>query len=149
MNPITPELRAYLSELQSHAENYVAELDELARLGESAGLSSRDFFAVERLLQILIETAIGIAKHWLKQLQRSAPVDAYQAFELLAGSGRITPADLSRWKKIIGMRNALVHDYLNVDRQILLAVLQQRAYRYLLDFIRLAATAMQEANGAL
>ncbi len=42
------------------------------------------------------------------------------------------------------MRNALVHDYLNVYRQIVLAVLQQRAYQQLLDFIRMAGNAIND-----
>ncbi len=44
------------------------------------------------------------------------------------------------------MRNALVHDYLNVDRQIVLAVLMQQAYRQLLAFIRRAVGAMNNES---
>ncbi len=142
MGKIFPELHAYLQDVRVHAENIVSELDELGDLSETAKLSNRDFYAVERLLQILTEACIGVAKHWVKSLNKTAPVDAYQAFETLLGLGIISPQELSTWKRIIGMRNALVHDYLNVDRQIVLAVLQQRAYRQLLEFIRRAGEAM-------
>jgi uncharacterized protein YutE (UPF0331/DUF86 family) len=137
-----PELRAYLTELQAQAENYVLELDALERESRAEGLSNRDFFAAERLLQVLIEAAIGVAKHWVKELHRATPVDAYQSFELLSGLEKLDAGELTRWKKIVGMRNALVHDYLNVDRQLILAVLQQRAYVFVLDFIRKAAAGM-------
>jgi len=82
-----------------------------------------------------------------KDINKTAPVDTYQAFELLLGLGRLSHKELANWKRIIGMRNALVHDYLNVDRQIVLAVLQQRAYRQLLEFIRRAGEAMNSEAG--
>lgn len=141
-----PELPAYLLELQGQAENYVLELDALAQESRAGGLSNRDFFAAERLLQVLTEAAIGVAKHWVKELHRATPVDAYQSFELLAGFGKLETGALARWKKIVGMRNALVHDYLNVDRQLILAVLQQHAYVFVLDFIRKAAAGMNEGS---
>ena len=142
MSQITPELRTYLHELQIHAENIVLELDELSELSVNANLSNRDFYAAERLLQVLTEACIGIAKHWVKFLNKTAPIDAYQAFELLLGLGILSHQELPTWKRIIGMRNALVHDYLNVDRQIVLAVLQQQAYHQLMAFIRRAGEAM-------
>jgi uncharacterized protein YutE (UPF0331/DUF86 family) len=142
MSEITPELRAYLTEVQIHAENISLELDEISELSLSANLSNRDFYAAERLLQVLTEACIGIAKHWVKLLNKTAPVDAYQVFEMLSGLGLLSQQELIGWKRIIGMRNALVHDYLNVDRQIVLGVLQQRAYRQLLAFIHRAGEAM-------
>jgi uncharacterized protein YutE (UPF0331/DUF86 family) len=73
-------LAVYLDELNKQVKNYVAELDELAQLSE---LKNRDFYAAERLLQVLIEACIGIAKHWLKFLGQTVPNDAYKSFELL------------------------------------------------------------------
>lgn len=142
METLPPELRAYFQEVQAHAENATSELDEISASSESAALSNRDYYAVERLLQILTEASIGIAKHWVKRLNKTAPIDAYQAFEMLFSLGKLSSDDLMNWKRIIGMRNALVHDYLNVDRQIVLSVLRQRAYHQLLAFIREAAEAM-------
>ncbi|MDD5036450.1 MAG: DUF86 domain-containing protein [Methylococcaceae bacterium] len=142
MSKISPELRTYLHEVQAHAENIVVELDEISELNATTNLSNRDFYAAERLLQVLTEACIGVAKHWVKLLNKTAPVDAYQAFELLLGLGRLSHQELLAWKRIIGMRNALEHDYLNVDRQIVLGVLQQQAYRQLLEFIRRAGEAM-------
>jgi uncharacterized protein YutE (UPF0331/DUF86 family) len=144
MSQISPELQTYLHELQAHAENIVSELDEISELSATANLSNRDFYAAERVLQVLTEACIGSAKHWVKFLNKTAPVDAYQAFELLLSLGRLSHQELPTWKRIIGMRNALAHDYLNVDRQIVLGVLQQQAYRQLLVFIRRAGDAMND-----
>ncbi len=38
------------------------------------------------------------------------------------------------WNSIIGMRNALVHDYLNLDREKILQVVKDSRYRVLIDF---------------
>jgi uncharacterized protein YutE (UPF0331/DUF86 family) len=43
--------------------------------------------------------------------------------------------ELKQWCKIIGMRNALVHDYLSIDTDLLRAVLAERSYDFLIDFI--------------
>jgi hypothetical protein len=48
MSPLSPELSAYLHEVRIHAANTVAELDELAELCETAPLSNRDYYALER-----------------------------------------------------------------------------------------------------
>jgi uncharacterized protein YutE (UPF0331/DUF86 family) len=44
------------------------------------------------------------------------------------------------WNRIIGMRNALVHDYLNLDPERVLEVIKNKHYQVLLDFakVRLA-----------
>jgi uncharacterized protein YutE (UPF0331/DUF86 family) len=38
----------------------------------------------------------------------------------------VQPTDgLSGWRKVIGLRNALVHDYLNIDPEIIRSVIDQ------------------------
>lgn len=53
------------------------------------------------------------------------PQDAYQAFEILVQRGELSADGLSGWRKIIGLRNALVHDYLNIDPEIIRSVIAQ------------------------
>ena len=126
-------LQTYLSELNQQIDDYVFELNELA---EIENLKQRDYYAIERLLQVLVEACIGVSKHWLKFLGKSVPNEAYQTFELLARHGLLPESELLTWRKIIGLRNALVHDYLNLDRAVVLSVLRGKHYLKLAQFIR-------------
>lgn len=66
-----------------------------------------------------------MAKHWAKALVGYSPQDAYQAFEILIQQG-VQPAEgLKGWRKIIGLRNVLVHDYHNIDPEIIRSVIGQ------------------------
>lgn len=135
-----PQLLAiYLHELNQQVQTYLLELDELATLPT---LKNRDYYAAERLLQVLIEACVGISKRWLKSLGKPVPPDAYKSFELLVSYGLLPREDLSKWRKIIGLRNALVHDYLNIDRLIILSILQRRYYMEMQHFIELATASL-------
>lgn len=71
-------LKLYLTEAAKHKQDYCQQLDELREdlaLGE---LRRRDYLAIERLLQLLTELSIGLAKHCLKRYQQHSSVDAYQ-----------------------------------------------------------------------
>lgn len=50
--------------------------------------------------------------------------------------GGVRRDDLTAWRQAIGMRNRIVHDYLNIDSQILYALLREDAYRFIVDFLK-------------
>lgn len=139
---INPGLQLYLSEAKKHKLRYQQELDELRADHISQGLKSRDYRAAERLLQVYTELCIGLAKHWLKHLQGQSSGEAYQTFQLLAEHGNITTDELGKWRRIIGMRNGLVHDYLNVDPLIVTGIIEHKHYQDLSDFADKAITAL-------
>ncbi|GCF90383.1 type VII toxin-antitoxin system HepT family RNase toxin [Shewanella sp. M-Br] len=66
-----------------------------------------------------------IAKHWAKAQAGHSPQDAYQAFEILCQRGAQPADELNDWRKVIGLRNALVHDHLNIDPEIIRSVISQ------------------------
>lgn len=106
--------------------------DILAELVKNPAPSRMVYRSAERSLQLLTEACIGIAKRTLKAEGKQVPSDARQAFSNLKSLGLdSTSAD---WNRIIGMRNALVQDYLNIEPARVLDVIRLKHYVVLLDF---------------
>jgi len=63
-------------------------------------------------------------------------VSAYDAFAALARLQQITSSDLQQWNAIVGLRNRIVHDYMNVDFAQMADIVQTGRYRFVLDFLR-------------
>jgi len=139
-------LELYLIEAQKHANNYLLELDELRRDLLIGHFRSRDYRAAERLLQIYTELCIGLSKHWLKSMGSETVSQAYQAFMQLKEKNQITSEELNTWRKIIGMRNGLVHDYLTIDVSVVQGIIEKQHYRQLNDFCTKAIAHLQAAN---
>ncbi len=113
-----------------------ALLEARKRLQTEGRLSELEWNGLEHSLQLLVENAIGKAKHLLRLAGRSpAPVNAYDAFVALQEAGMCREADVDVWAKAIGMRNAIVHVYLNVDRELIREVLESEAYHHVSDFL--------------
>lgn len=127
-------LQQYLTEITKHKRTYRQELDELRDDLLADAFRSRDYLAVERLLQVYTELCIGLAKHCLKRQQGSSAADAYQTFSKLRERGFISSSELQEWKKIIGLRNGLVHDYLKIDLSILETIIKEAHYIQLDQF---------------
>lgn len=87
------------------------------RLVDGLALSPLEQSGVLHALQILIENAIGKAKQLLKAQNEPVPVSAYDAFAALARLEVIPQDQLPAWNAIIGLRNRIVHDYMNIDMQ--------------------------------
>lgn len=127
-------LQLYLREAEKHKKQYVLELNELRADLVNNQFKSRDYRATERLLQIFTEMCIGLAKHWLKKIQGNSANEAYQTFMALKEQNVITSEELQLWKKIVGMRNGLVHDYLNIDLLIVENIIREEQFIALDDF---------------
>jgi uncharacterized protein YutE (UPF0331/DUF86 family) len=123
----------YASSMRDHIIELEAELNGLNEILEKRELSQYEYRAIERTVQITIEASIGIAKHWCKKIDGKAPASAYQSFERLAEEQLIDQNEI-KWKLIIGMRNVLVHDYLNVDREIVKHLIKSKKYQAIIDF---------------
>ena len=136
-------LQLYLKEVISHINEYECELDELSQL---TVLNNRDYRAAERLLQLITEVSIGLAKHWLKSVKKETGSNAYQTFVALHNLGVLTEKELVEWRKIIGLRNSLVHDYLNVDKSIIKLIVREEKYQTLLEFCQSAIKALKQSD---
>lgn len=89
--------------------------DGLTRFEADLGVQAQ----VERHLQVAIQGAIDVALHVLAADTDRTPDDYGSAFALLAETGAV-PADLAaRLRLAAGLRNLLVHAYLDVDPVLL------------------------------
>lgn len=86
-------------------------------------------------LQILIENAIGKAKHWLKTLGIIVPVSGYDTFKTLVHHGLVPEGNLATWNMLIGLRNRIVHDYMNIDIDRVLSMIRDRQEQFVVDFL--------------
>lgn len=123
---------AYRDAMREQLAQLAEDLAVIENLPAQEQRSAIVYRATERNLQLLIEACIGIAKQTLKARDEVVPGDARKVFEKLKSLGLdSTDAD---WQRIIGMRNALVHDYLNLDRERILEVVRNGRYKVLFDF---------------
>ena len=63
------------------------------------------------------------------------PVSAYDAFASLTRMGAIQDEALLRWNDVIGIRNRIVHDYMNIDMNIIKNLVKNEQYRFVVDFL--------------
>jgi len=135
----------YIFSMQEHLEVIKSDLLGLHEISRTRALSRYEYRAAERTLQVLIEACIGIAKHWSYALNKTAPADAYTAFETLSQLG-ISDIKMLSWRKVIGMRNALVHDYLNIDPEIIRLVIQKKDFDKLFIFSEQGLSALLDIS---
>jgi uncharacterized protein YutE (UPF0331/DUF86 family) len=130
------QLEIYLQETRRLAEKNTALLDEVRqRLKNAEALSALEQAGVLHALQVLIENAIGKAKHTLKSINKTVPVSAYEVFETLAESGVVDIKDLDQWNAVIGLRNKIVHDYMNIDPAKISKIIENKAYELVTKFL--------------
>ncbi|RBP83284.1 type VII toxin-antitoxin system HepT family RNase toxin [Marinomonas rhizomae] len=132
----------YLKAMRAHVWQCQSDLEELRNHFLQAPLDKYQRLALQRLMQVSIESAIGIAKHWAQQVSQRPILEAYQAFDILNNAGLLKGN--APWRQIIGMRNVLVHDYLNVDEQLLDSIIREQLYGVIFDFCSQGLTALDQ-----
>ncbi len=134
-------LDLYQAETSFIAQEQTSLLDE-ARTTLLAGgtLSRLEQNGVLHAIQILVENAIGKAKQLLKASGRQVPLSAYDSFLGLAESGIVNTHNLNVWNAAIGLRNRIVHDYMNIDMPQVLELVKNEQYRFITDFLLMPIT---------
>lgn len=96
----------------------LAELDEIRDGGrQSWDADPRLRLATERALQLSIQVCIDVAGHLVAELDLPIPSDYRGLFPELTSVG-LDPALASRLAAATGLRNVLVHDYLDIDENV-------------------------------
>lgn len=131
-------LELYQKETEKLAERNGKLLKELHnKLMLTADLSLIEEQAMLHTLQIIIENAIGKARHLLKAKNEKVPISAYDLFEQLKSLDVIDDAALQEWKKIIGLRNTIVHEYMKIDIPLVKIIVKEEKYGFVLDFLNI------------
>jgi uncharacterized protein YutE (UPF0331/DUF86 family) len=81
--------------------------------------------AVERWMQVAIEACIGLAYHVIAERGWTPPDTSRGSFETLAAHDLISPELAARLGMAAGMRNILVHEYAEVDLDVIAAVVRE------------------------
>ncbi|MFA5983889.1 MAG: DUF86 domain-containing protein [Methylococcaceae bacterium] len=105
------------------------------KLQRGQNLSLLEQGGVMHALQLLIENAIGKAKHILKAQGETVPVSAYDAFSSIIRLGVLPTDQLKNWNAVIGIRNRIVHVYMNIDMQVIFELLINQRYQFVINFL--------------
>lgn len=129
-------LDLYQTETALIAQAQASMLDEVRdSLLAGKKLTRLEQNGVLHALQILVENAIGKAKQILKATGKQVPLSAYDSFLQITELGVIKSDDLSNWNAVIGLRNRIVHDYMNIDMLQVLELVKNEQYTFVRDFL--------------
>jgi uncharacterized protein YutE (UPF0331/DUF86 family) len=105
-------------------EEVITELEKLQRLGQEALRSSlSQMWAVERGLQLGAEIIFDVGNHILTTRYGVSPADYGDIVKQLARQRVISKALAVRLEGLAGFRNIIVHDYIRLDPEKVLAAL--------------------------
>lgn len=98
-------------------------------------------YAAERLLQLIVDTAVDINAHLVVELTGTPPQDYYDSFIKAAQAGVLSVTFALSIAQSTGLRNRLVHQYEAIDHAIVhsaitAAITQYTAYcRHITTFL--------------
>jgi uncharacterized protein YutE (UPF0331/DUF86 family) len=106
---------------------YLDILKDLSRYKESEFLTDPEIYgSAERFLQLTIEAFNDIGSHIISG-KNLGTVNWYRDIpEILFEKGYLSEEQKNEWIKMIGFRNALVHDYMDIDRKIVYEILHSK-----------------------
>lgn len=106
-------------------DEYLSILESLQKYSLDAFISNPERYgSAERFLHLSIEALLDLGNHIVAELELGQ-VNWYSDIPLLLNKAGYLDDDLEeKWIKMIGFRNVLVHDYLDIDRRIVYDVLE-------------------------
>ena len=115
-------------------ERHVRRFDEvlgfLERLADTPWERFRDdpekYGSAERFLQVAVEVLNDLGAHLVARSGGEPAVTYRDVPTRLLEAGLLDEAQANVWRRVIGFRNVVVHEYLDVDRKLVHDVLQHR-----------------------
>lgn len=102
----------------------------LARIRPFSSLSQEAFLkdnvaqdVVEYNLFQIVNHLIDIFQHIVVDEEYGFPETAYEAAQILFERGILSKEDLEIFKQMVGFRNVVGHDYMNMDKEIVYQIL--------------------------
>lgn len=125
-------------------------LDELDRIGAvDVDRFARDFstqLVVERIVSQLVDLAAGINTHVLTTETGESPPDLRRSFTAVADTGLIDHDLADRLGPSAGLRNVLVHAYVDLDLARLVAAVPLASEQYA-EYVRQVARWVADRSG--
>lgn len=108
-------------------DEYLSILHALRRYSFNEFISDPEHYgSTERFLQLVIEAITDLGNHVIAEMELGV-VNWYSDIPaILAEKGYIDSDLKEKWIHILGFRNTLVHEYVDIDRGIVYDVLQHR-----------------------
>ena len=106
-------------------DEYLKFLHNSQRYSYDEFISNPEHYgSTERFLHLAIESLTDIGNHLVAELNLGK-VEWYSDIpKILAAQGYVGNELADTWIRMIGFRNTLVHEYIDIDRQIVFDVLQ-------------------------
>jgi len=97
-------------------------LYDLKELKKTEKFSNMHYLAMERLFQLIVESASDLNLHFIKTNYGNKKVgSSSESFEVMKETGVIPEELAKKLIKTVGLRNILVHGYERVNRKLLLS----------------------------
>ena len=111
-----------VEKIEKHLERIrpFASLSYEAFLGDSVAQD-----VVEYNLFQIVNHLIGIFQHTVVDEEYGFPETAYEAAQILQEKGVLSQEDVESFKPMVGFRNVVGHDYINLDKEIVYNILTQ------------------------
>jgi uncharacterized protein YutE (UPF0331/DUF86 family) len=112
---------------ERRTRRFVETLEILERLRstpwERFSTDPEKYGSAERFLQVAVEILDDLGAHLVAKFG-AGHVERYRDIpDRLLTAGRLTEAQADVWRRVIGFRNVIVHNYLDVDRAIVFDIL--------------------------
>ena len=125
---------SYEQALLKHQEKVVRILENY-RQRTPEQWTECDMLALQRALQILIESFIGMARYLVQQKYQLSVSQSREAIDELKNRGDLSYVQQQLVLKIIGFRNVLVHDYLDINEAIVQAIVMNQDYKIIIELV--------------